>query len=40
LQNPRKTKVYDFIDKELGKVEPIGIYDIVHNNGFVNVGIT
>jgi len=38
--HPRKTKVYDFIDKKLGKVAPIGIYDRVHNNGFVNVGIT
>jgi hypothetical protein len=38
--HPEKTKVYDFIDKELGKVAPYGIYDIVNNNGFVNVGIT
>ena len=37
---PEKTKVYDFVDKELGKVAPYGIYDIVHNDGFVNVGIT
>ena len=38
--HPTKTKVYDFIDKELGKVAPYGIYDLVQNNGFVNVGIT
>ena len=33
-------KVYDFIDKELGKAVPYGIYDIVKNEGWVNVGIS
>jgi len=37
--NPRKVKDHDFIDKELGKVAPYGIYDITQNNGMVNVGI-
>lgn len=33
-------KVYDFVDKELGKVVPYGIYDMGRNEGFVNVGIS
>jgi len=37
---PERVKVYDFIDKELGKVAPYGIYDIGKNIGFVNVGIS
>ncbi len=37
---PERVKVYDFIDKELGKVAPYGIYDIGKNKGFVNVGIS
>jgi len=39
-ENPEKVGVYDFINKELGKVAPYGIYDLSLNNGFVNVGIT
>lgn len=35
---PEKVKVYDFIDKELGKVIPYGVYDMTSNNGWVNVG--
>jgi hypothetical protein len=31
--------VYDFKDLSDGKAAPYGIYDIVHNTGFVNVGI-
>ena len=37
---PKKVKVYDFIDKKLGKVAPYGIYDLSKNEGFVNVGIS
>jgi hypothetical protein len=37
---PRPVKVYDFVDKKLGKVAPYGIYDIGRNEGFVNVGIS
>lgn len=33
-------KVYDFIDKELGKAVPYGIYDIAKNEGWVSVGIS
>lgn len=35
-----KVKVYDFIDKKLGKVSPYGVYDIALNKGWVNVGIS
>lgn len=35
-----KVNAYDFIDKELGKAVPYGIYDIAKNEGFVNVGIS
>jgi hypothetical protein len=37
---PIKVKTHDFIDKELGKVAPYGIYDIDKNIGWVNVGIS
>ena len=37
--NPRKVKDHDFVDKELGKVAPYGIYDLTQNAGMVNVGI-
>jgi hypothetical protein len=37
---PEPVKVYDFIDKTLGKVAPYGIYDLGRNEGFVNVGIS
>ena len=36
---PEEVRVYDFIDKQLGKVCPYGIYDLTHNTGWVNVGI-
>jgi len=31
--------VHDFVDKDLGKVAPYGIYDIAANMGWVSVGI-
>jgi hypothetical protein len=37
---PRRVKVHDFEDEELGKVSPYGIYDMTANTGFVSVGIT
>jgi transposase len=37
--HPEEANVYDFIDKELGKVTPYGVYDIFHNVGWVSVGI-
>jgi hypothetical protein len=33
-------KVYDFIDKDLGKAVPYGIYDEAQNQGWVSVGIS
>ena len=36
---PDKVKVHDFVDKELGKAVPYGVYDIVANAGCVSVGI-
>ena len=36
---PDEVKVHDFVDKELGKVAPYGIYDIATNTGWVSVGI-
>ena len=36
---PTLVKVYDFIDKKLGKATPYGIYDLKQNIGWVNVGI-
>lgn len=38
--NPTEVKVYDFVDKELGKAIPYGVYDISKNEGWVNVGIS
>ena len=35
-----EVKVYDFIDKELGKAVPYGVYDIAKNEGWVSVGIS
>src|SRR6478736_1263748 len=35
---PTRTKVHDFVDKQLGKVAPYGVYDIAANTGWVNVG--
>jgi transposase/predicted RNA-binding protein Jag len=37
--DPINVNVYDFVDKELGKVNPYGVYDIFRNEGWVNVGI-
>ncbi len=36
---PEEVNVYDFIDKELGKVTPYGVLDIAANEGWVSVGI-
>jgi len=37
--DPLLVNVYDFEDKELGKVNPYGIYDLFRNEEWVNVGI-
>jgi hypothetical protein len=36
---PDEVKVHDFVDKELGKAIPYGIYDIASNTGWVSVGV-
>ncbi len=36
---PEEVRVYDFIDPELGKVAPYGVYDVTNNTGWVSVGI-
>lgn len=33
-----KVKVHDFVDKQLGKAIPYGVYDVAQNYGWVNVG--
>ena len=38
-KNPTKVNVYDFINKDLGKAIPYGVYDIANNEGWVSVGI-
>lgn len=35
-----EVNVYDFIDKELGKAVPYGVYDIANNEGWVSVGVS
>ena len=37
--DPVKVRAHDFIDKELGRATPYGIYDIGRNSGWVSVGI-
>lgn len=36
---PEEVRVHDFVDKNLGKAIPYGIYDITQNQGWVSVGI-
>lgn len=36
---PQEVFVHDFKIKELGKANPYGVYDILKNSGWVNVGI-
>ena len=36
---PERVRVHDFIDDELGKVAPYGVYDLTANVGWVSVGI-
>jgi len=37
--SPIAVRTHDFIDKQLGKAIPYGVYDIAGDSGFVNVGI-
>ncbi len=36
---PEQVRVYDFVDKDLGKALPYGIYDLTANCGWVSVGV-
>jgi len=36
---PEEVRVHDFQDKDLGKVIPYGVYDLLNNQGWVSVGI-
>ncbi len=38
-EEPVPVRVHDFIDKELGKVIPYGVYDLASNAAWVSVGI-
>ncbi|BAZ70878.1 hypothetical protein NIES4106_56750 (plasmid) [Fischerella sp. NIES-4106] len=38
-QQPIQVRMHDFVDPELGKAIPYGIYDLTKNQGWVNVGI-
>jgi transposase len=36
---PEKVQVHDFVDPELGRATPYGIYDLGRNSGWVSVGM-
>lgn len=36
---PDKVRVHDFVDPELGRATPYGVYDLGRNNGWVSVGM-
>jgi hypothetical protein len=36
---PEPVRVYDFVDKRLGRATPYGVYDLAQNQGWVTVGI-
>jgi len=36
---PERVRVHDFVDPDLGRATPYGIYDLGRNNGWVSVGI-
>lgn len=38
--SPVEVNVHDFVDKELGKVAPYGVYDTAANEAWVSIGIT
>ena len=37
---PEKVQVHDFVDKELGRATPFGVYDVAANQGWVSVGMS
>lgn len=36
--DPEEVNVYDFVDKELGRANPYGVYDLASNSAWVSVG--
>jgi hypothetical protein len=36
---PEDVRVHDFVDRELGRASPYGVYDLAQNTGWVSVGI-
>ena len=36
---PEEVRVHDFLDKQLGKAIPYGVYDLARNAGWVSVGV-
>ena len=39
MGEPEEVSVHDFLDRDLGKAIPYGVYDVTHNQGWVSVGI-
>jgi len=39
IGEPETVKIHDFIDQDLGKAIPYGVYDLSANQGWVSVGI-
>src|ERR671937_1366021 len=37
--HPQEVRVHDFLDKQLGKAIPYGVYDLAANQGWVSVGV-
>ena len=37
--NPEEVRAHDFVDEELGRATPYGIYDLGRNSGWVSVGM-
>ena len=35
---PEQVNVYDFVDKDLGRANPYGVYNMTNNLGWVSVG--
>ncbi|MHB8329131.1 MAG: ISAzo13 family transposase [Acidimicrobiales bacterium] len=40
IGEPTRTKTHDFVDKELGRAVPYGVYDVANDEGWVSVGDT
>jgi transposase len=38
IGEPTRTKTHDFVDKQLGRAAPYGVYDIANDEGWVSVG--